>query len=108
MIRLLRAPDLLTGQHWVNLLRQARIACSLQHVYLQGALGEIPPDQCGSEVWLENPEDRDAALRLIEQSRNPPPAARPHWYCETCQEWLEPQFSVCWQCGADREDQARL
>ena len=36
MMRLMRAPDLMLGQHWVNLLRQAGIACRLTGLYLQG------------------------------------------------------------------------
>jgi len=24
------------------------------------------------------------------------------WYCDDCGEWLEPQFTTCWQCGAAR------
>lgn len=101
MIRLTRAPDLMLGQHWVNLLRQAGIACRLTGVHLQGGAGEIPVDQCGPDVWIENPQDREAAMRIID-NRDDAAASRPHWHCAACGEWLEPQFSECWQCGAAR------
>lgn len=99
MIRLIRAPDLLLGQHWANLLQQAGIACHVSGRYLQGAAGEIPVDQCGPDLWIENEDERAAAMRLIEGYAD---AARnlPHWHCDACGEWLEPQFSTCWQCGA--------
>lgn len=103
MIRLTRAPDLLIGQHWVNLLRQEGIQCRLTGLYLQGGAGEIPVDQCGPDLWLENPSDREAALRIIDgyAAENAAESLAP-WHCETCGEWLESQFSSCWQCGAMR------
>jgi len=99
MIRLARAPSLLLAQHWVNLLAQARIPCELHNQYLQGALGEIPVDQCGPEVWIEHERDLEAARALIHEGA---PAGAPPWHCAGCGERLEPQFTVCWQCGAAR------
>lgn len=107
MIRLTRAPDLMLGQHWANLLEQAGIACRLTGMHLQGAAGDIPVDQCGPDLWIENPQDRDRAKRIIEDGIDPSFAERSHWQCETCGEWLEPQFSECWQCGAMRLDDNR-
>jgi len=107
MIRLTRAPDLMLGQHWVNLLQQAGIACRLSGLYLQGGAGEIPVDQCGPDLWLENEHDRDAAMQIIEGTADGRRAAGPNWHCETCGEWLEPQFTTCWQCGAPRPADAR-
>ena len=102
MIRLTRAPDLLLGQHWANLLQQAGIACHLTGRYLQGGAGEIPVDQCGPDLWLESEDDKAAALRIIEGQVDDTWRTRPHWFCADCGEWLEPQFSTCWQCGALR------
>ena len=101
MIRLTRAPDLMLGQHWVNRLEQAGIACRLSGCYLQGAAGELPVDQCGPDLWLEREQDKELAMRIIE-GRAGPGEPRPHWCCDGCGEWLEPQFSTCWQCGAAR------
>jgi hypothetical protein len=91
------------AQHWVNLLQQARIACELHNRYLQGALGEIPADQCGSEVWIQDERDQETALQIIEGIRPGPQESLSHWYCEACHEWLEPQFTICWQCSAARD-----
>ncbi|NYT23161.1 DUF2007 domain-containing protein [Alcaligenaceae bacterium] len=102
MIRLTRAPDMLLGQHWVNLLRQAGIACRLTGVHLQGGAGEIPVDQCGPDLWIENEHDRESAMGIIEGWADASSRAGPHWHCPACGEWLEPQFSSCWQCGAAR------
>lgn len=107
MIKLLRAPNLLIAQHWLNLLEQARIDCELHNRYLQGALGDIPAEQCGPEIWIENERDRETAMRLIEGGRPGPGEAASHWCCESCLEWLEPQFTICWQCGAARDGQGQ-
>lgn len=106
MIRLTRAPDLLMAQHWANLLQQAGIPCRLSGIYLQGGAGELPVDQCGPDVWLENASDQEAALRIIDGREALGVAPQHAWQCDHCGEWLEPQFSECWQCGASRPFQA--
>src|ERR1700754_4379903 len=102
MIKLLRAPNLLIGQHWVNLLATAGIACELHNRYLNGALGDIPADQCAPELWLVGERDGGVARRLIETARRGPAAGAPGWRCARCGETLEAQFTVCWQCGTPR------
>ena len=103
MIRLMRAPDLMLAQHWVNLLTQAGIPCHLTNRYMQGGAGEIPVDQCGPDIWLENERDKAAAMQIVEGPvKNELFGARFNWQCDDCGEWLEPQFTTCWQCGAAR------
>src|ERR1700754_2080391 len=102
MIRLLRAPSLLIAQHWVNLLATAGIACELHNRYLNGALGDIPADQCAPELWLVDERDEALARRLIDAALRGPAAGTPGWRCGHCGEMLEPQFTVCWQCGTPR------
>jgi len=103
MNKLLRAPNLMLAQHWINLLEHAGIGCELHNRYLQGALGEIPVDQCGPEIWITDERDMALASRLIEKARRGPDAGTPRWLCMHCQELLEPQFTVCWQCGTVRD-----
>jgi hypothetical protein len=102
MLKLLRAPNLLIGQHWVNLLATAGIACELHNRYLNGALGEIPAEQCAPELWLVDDRDEALARRLIDAASRGPAAGTPGWRCANCGEMLEPQFTVCWQCGTPR------
>jgi hypothetical protein len=99
MIKLTRAPNLLIAQHWINLLEQARISCELHNQYMQGAMGEIPADQCGPEIWLEHERDVEIATRLIHGVLPEPTRALAPWWCLSCSEWLEPQFTICWKCG---------
>jgi hypothetical protein len=104
MIKLTRAPNLLIAQHWINLLEQARIPCELHNQYLLGAMGEIPADQCGPEIWLEHERDQELARRIIDGYWNEPNGSSAHWCCVSCGEWSEPQFTLCWRCGTARED----
>lgn len=99
MIRLTRAPNLMLGQHWVNLLLQAGIACRLTGEHLHAVAGEIPVDQCGPDIWVERESDKAAAMQIIDGWADAANAGGPHWQCAVCGEWLEPQFSECWQCG---------
>lgn len=102
MVRLMHAPNVIIGQHWVNLLTMAGIPCELHNRYLSGALGEIPADQCAPEIWLEDERDVALARRVIDatQARL---AGASAWECTHCGERLEPQFTQCWRCGASRE-----
>jgi len=102
MIRLTRAPNLLLGQHWVNLLGQAGITARLTGVHLHAVAGEIPVDQCGPDLWIEHEHDKEAALRIIDGWMEASDVGPPHWQCAGCGEWLEPQFSQCWRCGDAR------
>jgi Putative prokaryotic signal transducing protein len=103
MKKLTRAPNVIIGQHWVNVLLTAGVPCELHNRYLNGALGEIPADQCAPEIWLTDERDEALALRLLERARNGPSDGASSWRCGKCGEVLEAQFTVCWQCGTERD-----
>ncbi|WP_206955797.1 putative signal transducing protein [Trinickia acidisoli] len=102
-MKLTRAPNFVIGQHWVNLLATAGIECELHNRYLNGALGEIPADQCAPELWLVDERDEMLARRILERAQSGPPPGAASWRCHSCGETLEPQFTACWRCGAVRE-----
>ncbi|MEX3958144.1 putative signal transducing protein [Trinickia symbiotica] len=103
MLKLMLAPNTVIGQHWVNLLTVAGIPCELHNRYLNGALGEIPAEQCAPELWLVDERDETIARKLIEAAVNGPPPGGASWRCRRCGETLEPQFTLCWQCGTARD-----
>lgn len=103
MLKLMLAPNTVTGQHWVNLLAVAGIPCELHNRYLNGALGEIPAEQCAPELWLVDERDEAIARKVIEAAVHGPPAGSPLWRCAHCGEMLEAQFTVCWQCATARD-----
>ncbi len=102
MMKLMRAPNLMIGQHWINVLETVGIRCELHNRYLNGALGDIPADQCAPELWLMDERDEALARKLIDAASSGPPAGAASWRCRQCGETLEAQFTVCWQCGTAR------
>lgn len=103
MLKLTHAPNPVIGQHWVNVLAAAGIECELHNRYLNGALGEIPADQCAPELWLVDERDEALARRVLATAQSGPAPDVPTWRCQGCGETLEPQFTACWRCGALRE-----
>src|ERR1700759_4772335 len=83
-MKLMRAPNLIIGQHWVNVLATAGIACELHNRYLNGALGDIPADQCAPEIWIVDERDEALATRLLERAKRGPEANARPWRCRQC------------------------
>ncbi len=76
MMKLMRAPNLMIGQHWINVLETVGIRCELHNRYLNGALGDIPADQCAPELWLMDERDEALARKLIDAASSGPPRRR--------------------------------
>ena len=96
MKRLTRAPNIAIASLWVDMLRQAGIAASMQRYYLGAVAGELPPDQCLPEVWV-TPEEQEAQAREVLRDLAHVPQRR--WLC-ACGELVEGGFEQCWHCGA--------
>ena len=96
MRRLAQAPNLAIATLWVHALHEDGIAASVQREYLGAAAGQLPPDQCLPEIWIEDDAQfvlAQAALRDLQHR----PQRR--WHC-ACGELVEGGFDQCWQCGA--------
>ena len=67
------------------------------------SMGEITPFVASQHVWLLEPRDRDRAEALLKELELAGgPTEGGSWTCGECNEALEPQFTACWQCGAER------
>lgn len=95
MLRLTQAPNIAIAALWVDALRQAGFAASMQRYYLGAAAGELPPDQCLPEVWLMHAEQEAPARAFLRELTHRP---QRHWVCE-CGETVEGGFDQCWNCG---------
>ena len=95
MRRLAQAPNLAIAALWVDVLREAGIAASVQRQFLSGAAGELPPDQCLPEIWVLHDEQEAAARELLRELRELP---QRRWVC-ACGELVEGGFESCWNCG---------
>jgi hypothetical protein len=95
MRRLLQAPNLAIAAMWVDTLREAGIAASVERQFLSGAAGQLPPDQCLPEIWIAHDQQEAAARTLLEQLESLP---QRRWQC-ACGEVVEGGFESCWSCG---------
>ncbi len=96
MPRLTQAPNLQIATLWVDALTSEGIEASVQRQYLSSAAGELPPDQCLPEVWINAPEQEARARELLYHLQNVP---QHRWHCK-CGELVEGGFEQCWNCGA--------
>ena len=95
MRRLLQAPNLAIAAMWVDTLREAGIAASVERQFLSGAAGQLPPDQCLPEIWIAHDEQEAAASALLSHLQSLP---QRRWSC-ACGEVVEGGFESCWNCG---------
>ena len=95
MRRVAQAPNIAIAALWVDTLREAGIAASVQRQFLSGAAGELPPDQCLPEVWVLHEEQEAAARTLLRDLAHLP---QRRWSC-ACGELVEGGFESCWNCG---------
>ena len=96
MRRLAQAPNLAIATLWVQMLRDDGIGASVQREFLGAAAGQLPPDQCLPEIWIEDDAQWELAERLLHALRHRP---QRRWQC-SCGELVEGGFEQCWHCGA--------
>ena len=95
MPRLTQAPNLAIATLWADALAQEGIAASVQRQYLGSVAGELPPDQCLPEVWIQEASQELRARALLHDLQNVP---QHRWQC-TCGELVEGGFEQCWNCA---------
>jgi hypothetical protein len=93
--RITQAPNIAIAALWVDFLRQAGVAASVQRQFLSSAAGELPPDQCLPEIWITHDEQETEARRLLKDLQSLP---QRRWRC-ACGELVEGGFESCWNCG---------
>jgi hypothetical protein len=96
MPRLTQAPNLAIATLWADALACEGIATSVQRQYLSSAAGELPPDQCLPEVWIDDARQEARARELLYHLQHVP---QHRWQC-VCGELVEGGFEQCWSCGA--------
>lgn len=78
------------------------IPAEVHGYYLWGGVGQLPADVYPT-IWVINLEDKNEARRLLKEFEAGTTRRGTPWRCPGCHEKLEPQFDVCWRCGARRE-----
>jgi hypothetical protein len=75
MLRLTQAPNIAIATVWADILCEAGMSASVQRQYLGAAAGQLPPDQCLPEIWLEYDEHAARARTLLNSCSRFPSAA---------------------------------
>ena len=96
MKRVLQAPNLALATLWADMLSGAGLAASVQRAWAGSIAGELPPDQCLPEVWVQDASRCEEAQELLHRWRHAPPR---HWVCAACRETVDGPFESCWNCG---------
>jgi len=95
MRRLAQAPNLAIATVWAHALREEGVAATVQREFLGAVMGQLPPDQCLPEIWIDDENQFDLAKRLLHELQHRPQRS---WRC-VCGEQVEGGFEQCWQCG---------
>ncbi len=96
MPKLTQAPNAAIATLWADALKDAGIGASVQRQYLSGVAGELPPDQCLPEVWIQDVAQEARARELLHHLQHVP---QRRWQCD-CGELVEGGFEQCWACAA--------
>lgn len=97
------AADPILAGFFEGVLRNAGITAHVFHAGLQGAAGELPPDQCWARIVVVHPEQFEMARELVREYLEPhEPEDQSDWSCLGCGERSEAQFTQCWSCGWER------
>lgn len=99
MKRVYTAPNSLMVDHLKLVLDQAGIDSVVEHRFLSGAAGEIPPTEAWPELWVLDDEQEERAREVIAAAATPPERSAQR-ACLACGERLAGQFDTCWKCGA--------
>ena len=98
MKRVLQAPNLALATLWADMLSGAGVAATVQRAWAGSIAGELPPDQCLPEVWVQDENRCDEAKNLLHRWRHAPTR---YWVCAACQEVVDGPFEQCWNCGQE-------
>ena len=96
MKRVLQAPNLVLATLWADMLSSAGFAATVQRAWAGSIAGELPPDQCLPEVWVQDSSRCEEARQLLNSWQHGP---HRKWVCGHCSETVEGPFDECWNCG---------
>ena len=97
MKRIYSSFNLAAVHHARNLLDAEGIRAVVRNEMLSSAMGELPPAECQTELWVVRDGEAaraEAVLRSAFSSKSGPP-----WACAACGELSEPQFVRFSRCA---------
>ena len=101
-MRVYSAPVLANVMLMKQILERAGIPCHIIGEFRGGAAGEIPPIEAWPELWVVDELHAGEAKRIVETTMQQTVEEGESWICPHCQEEIESQFDICWNCETDR------
>lgn len=93
----------LAADYIKNILQQEGIDSVIKNHNLSGGVGELPPIECWTEVWILQDTDYSRACGIIADVLKESARSGEPWVC-ACGEKIEAQFTDCWHCGTGHQD----
>jgi len=100
------SPDLPMVGHMKNILESHGISCTIQNQFSVAAVGEIPVNECWPELWVIDSKQIEKAKQIVNEAMAPDSTQFLPWECALCHETIEGQFTACWNCGTEKDDQS--
>lgn len=87
-----------------GLLEANGIPSQVRNEDLFGVRGGIPFTEAFPELWVVNDNQVGDALKVLRNrsSETNDIDEGQSWQCANCGETLQPQFTACWRCNADK------
>jgi hypothetical protein len=90
-----------------GLLENEGVQAQVQGEWLFSVRGEVPmTSDTLPSVWIVEDSDLDRATEIVTAFSRKPDEEElqgESWQCSECGEQVEPQFTACWNCGAENK-----
>lgn len=83
-----------------DLLEEKGIKSIIKNEFLSGGAGELPPIEVWPELWIVEKEDKVPARKIVDDFLSSVNTQSESRNCPICDEIIEGQFLICWNCGA--------
>lgn len=86
-----------------GLLESHGIDVQVQGDGLFSLKGEVPmTTETDPYLWLNDPSQAQQAKHILDAYEAKADAPKISWQCHQCEEEVEGEFEICWQCGAPK------
>lgn len=92
-------------QTFRSVLDSYGIPCEVQGEFRGSAMGQVPPTECWSELWVLDDRRVEEARRILARAESEPLPQRPPATCSQCGERIDGPFDRCWNCGMARPEE---
>lgn len=102
MTRVYSSADWMMVQTFKSVLDSYGIPCEVRGEFRSSVMGEVPPTECWTELWVLDEERVEEARAVLARAEQEPLQERPSTTCGRCGELIEGPFDRCWKCGTVR------